>query len=264
MDSQNNIQKRNWKSSQWWGIILIVIGAIYLYQNSLISQMIKDWQIFLEQYTKDVYEYISEHTSQVKEYTAKLQNQINEWKSVKASFNEIAKDLEKLRYKIDELKIRLEKQNLLPYKKVVHLFPIYKPDKQAQHLELGCYVAIPEALPLREKLEIIADALSRYKFAWLPIKVRRIEKRNNKKIAIIELYESEKKREPRLTWCYGFFQGSTGGYFTEQILLRGFLQPGYKGEWIDGVRFYYEGKPMEEYQWDHVCLDGIIYRDKIF
>jgi len=40
-----------------------------------------------------------------------------------------------------------------------------------------------------------------------------------------------------------------------------FMQPDYKGEWIDGVEFYYRGKPMEE--WDHINLTGTILREDV-
>ena len=62
------------------------------------------------------------------------------------------------------------------------------------------------------------------------------------------------------TWRYLYFQGSTGGQFTSYSLRMTFLQPGYSGEWIDAVRFYYEGQPIREGDWTHLSLSGVINR----
>lgn len=133
--------------------------------------------------------------------------------------------------------------------------PIYGLDKTAQAEEVHFYVHLPEDSSLKDQLNVVASTLSRFKFSNLPIEVMRIEDRNGKKIALIDLREDSNHQS---SWETGYFQGSTGGGATTLTLAKSFLQPNYKGDWIDGVEFYYKGKPMSE--WDHVNLQGIIER----
>lgn len=121
------------------------------------------------------------------------------------------------------------------------------------------YVASPRHFTVIEKLRLLADRLSRLEFSELPINVVRIETVKGKKVAVIDLRESQDGREYP-SWYGGYFQGSTGGGITQTTLMDTFLQKGYQGEWVDGVRFLYEGKPMQEGDWDHINLSGTIYR----
>ena len=120
----------------------------------------------------------------------------------------------------------------------------------------GFHIAVPEDLPLLQKMRLLADRLSVYRFGRLPIEVLKIENREGKRIAVIDLRESGYSERP--SWSTGYFQGSTGGGMTQTTLVGTFLQPDYEGDWVDGIEFYYEGKPMEE--WDHINLVGTIYR----
>lgn len=98
----------------------------------------------------------------------------------------------------------------------------------------------------------------------MPINILRIEERNNKKIAIIDLREfiASDSTGYLPSWRTIYFQGSTGGYFTTLTLTKSFLQKDYKGKWIDGIEFYYEGKQILEGEWDHIGLYGTIWRFK--
>lgn len=147
-------------------------------------------------------------------------------------------------------------------KEKIEYLPIYGFNEETEKEEINFYVAIPKNLPLIEKLKIIADRLFRFKFCGLPINVLRIEERNNKKIAIIDLREFTISDTTGYlpSWQTKYFQGSTGGYFTSLTLIKSFLQEDYKGNWIDGVEFYYEGKPILEDEWDHISLYKTFYR----
>lgn len=150
------------------------------------------------------------------------------------------------------------------------LFKVYGSDKEAMNIETNFYISIPKSLPMIEKLRIVADKLSRFKFNYLPIEVLRIEDKNGKKIAIINLREYEWNRnidwsKPLqiygATWRALYFQGTTEGGFTTVTLIKTFLQKEYDGDWIDGVSFMYEDQPIGE-DWEHISLSGVIYRDK--
>jgi len=57
---------------------------------------------------------------------------------------------------------------------------------------------------------------------------------------------------------YNAFQGSAGGAATQGFLAATFLQPAYRGDWFDGLRFLLNGEPMSEM--DHVNLSGVFLR----
>lgn len=118
------------------------------------------------------------------------------------------------------------------------------------------YITIPAHLSLSEKITFLAQILSKCRFDGLPINLLRIENRKGKSIAIVDLRESSES--PR-TWRGNYFQGSSGGHCTQVALISSFLQEEHEGPWIDGVEFYYEGKPMTS-DWDHIFLEGVKYR----
>jgi hypothetical protein len=59
---------------------------------------------------------------------------------------------------------------------------------------------------------------------------------------------------------YNAFQGSAGGAATQGFLVATFLQPAYRGNWFDGVRFLLNGEPISEM--DHVNLSGVFLRSE--
>lgn len=115
-------------------------------------------------------------------------------------------------------------------------------------------------------MDVIGNELSQYCFDGLPIEVSEIKKVDGKEIAVINLKESVFNEEidaPKKfvgrTWKAGYFQGSCGGSITSMELIETFLQRDYKGKWIDGVQFLYEGNNITEF--DHVPrLSDINYR----
>ncbi|MGD8628569.1 MAG: hypothetical protein PVH52_05770 [bacterium] len=141
-------------------------------------------------------------------------------------------------------------------------------------------IPVPESLSLTEKLEVLARQLSRHKFGRLPIVVRELREQDGKRIASIDLRETDwnrhifkmwdslaavgerqradsvfrKRRRP--TWRVVYFQGTCGGTQTTRTLIHTFLQEDYEGEWIDAAEFYYEGDPMSEDRFEHTNLGG--------
>jgi hypothetical protein len=170
-----------------------------------------------------------------------------------------------------------------PRPPAAHSFKIYGADAMAEHIVVASHVDIPEDGTFKQRLQLLADALSHDAFRDLPIRILRIEDRSGDRIAVIDLQEIETNRrvfavqeslwaegkggeiDARKTYSQGhtwrlhFFQGSTGGYFTTMTLIMSFLQDDYEGEWIDAVEFYYEGRPISD-EWDHIDLDGTRYR----
>lgn len=166
---------------------------------------------------------------------------------------EYGKLVQSLNDRIDRLKdALLEPKDKLPG----DLLRIYTYNVHADLEGVGFCLAIPGHYSLTKKLKLAVDVLMKYKFKGGVIELTRIEQQADKKIAIVELRET---KEDPWTWKGGYFQGSSGGHATTYILVNTFLQPDYVGKWIDGVEFYYEGKPISN-DWDHIFLHGIKYR----
>lgn len=98
---------------------------------------------------------------------------------------------------------------------------------------------------LDDKLKQLAKVLSEKKFENLSIQIKSIDTVNGKKVATINLTDSNGKK-----WS-SKFQGSTGGAVTANTLTENFLQSNNKakGEWIDGVKFLYNNEKIE---YEHV------------
>lgn len=146
---------------------------------------------------------------------------------------------------------------VLSQKSSDQMFEIYRMEERSGNPYIKCYVAIPEDLPLAQKLSFLAQNLTEIQFPGLPIQIRKIEYRQGLKIAHVELIDLSSE----YTWEQRF-QGSTGGGITQTALTYTLLQPDYKGEWIDGLQFFYRGRPMED-EYDHVNLSGIFLRSDI-
>lgn len=136
-------------------------------------------------------------------------------------------------------------------------FPVYGYDRNLLQEEINYYVNIPNSIPLLDKLKMLADGVARFQFHSLEINVLRIEFLQGKKIAIINLQEPEHLNS--YSWVSSCFQGSAGGAATKFILVESFLQTDYKGQWVDGVKFLYNGKPIAPDQWDHIDLSESPY-----
>lgn len=142
-------------------------------------------------------------------------------------------------------------------KEIDNIFPVFSANVDSYEKEINYYVNIPKDLTLKEKLQVLADKLSKVQFGDLPITVLKIENIDGKKVATINLREAEVNRNKKdyadfngAGWANHYFQGSTGGICTSVTLIETFLQKEYKGEWIDGVKFLYENKDCD---FEHVA-----------
>jgi hypothetical protein len=135
---------------------------------------------------------------------------------------------------------------------------IYTLDEISYKEYVRLYVRPPNYLNVKQRLDYLAGLISQSEFRGLPIEISDIENRDDLDIIRINLKEIGDFKSP--SWRYGYFQGSCGGQITSHTLKESFLQRDYKGEWIDGVEFHYEGRPMADGDWDHVCLGGLIMR----
>lgn len=127
------------------------------------------------------------------------------------------------------------------------------------------YVKISQALPLHLQLSLMAQALSRHCFSYLPLEIQGVQEFDGKKVAVINLKEFEgfvtAETWYGASWAQGFFQGSAGGASTSTILIESFLQRDNPLPWIDGVVFLYEEQSIR--QFEHVvALEQTTFRKK--
>lgn len=118
-------------------------------------------------------------------------------------------------------------------------FKFYGADDQAMYVRPSYYLPV-QGESLMEQLEYMADALSKYTFSGQIIVVEGIEVIDGKKIANIDLRDPEGYEG---AFIRNFLQGSTGGIMTADRLIETFLQRETElDDWVDGIRFYYEGE----------------------
>lgn len=136
------------------------------------------------------------------------------------------------------------------------IIPIYTANIDTYKREVDVYTLLPRDKTLEEKLDYVADTLSKQHFSGLPIEIVKIEDVDGKSVAIVNLEElpenqgiTDTSKYKGESWAIGHFQGSSGGTTTSTTLIETFLQKEYKGEWVDGVKFLYNDK---EIGFDHV------------
>lgn len=117
-------------------------------------------------------------------------------------------------------------------------------------------VKVPDEFMLSSKVEYFTSKVSTFRYVNNLI-FKGIDKIEGKQIAKIEFVDNNNRKTK---WNQAF-QGSTGGAVTTSELKYTFLQPDYSGQWIDGVQFYYEGKPFVDA--DHTSLSGIHMRNDL-
>ena len=139
-------------------------------------------------------------------------------------------------------------------------YPVYGLNVNSMAEEVLLCFPIPDSLNVEDKLRVLADRLSTSVYGRLPIDVLGIENRSGRMIAKVNL--KEVRNERGVGGWYIRFQGSTGGALTQYGLEQTFLQREYKGQWIDGIEFYYDGQPFTE-EWDHINLSGVKMRDRM-
>ncbi len=129
---------------------------------------------------------------------------------------------------------------------------IYNEDADTMELKEIATIEVNEKSSLEDKLKDLSKSLSEKTFDKLPIEVKSIDTVDGKKIATINLTDSNNE------WVQKF-QGSTGGQVTSDSLIETFLQVKAKGEWIDGVKFLYKNEPIE---YEHAStLSEVQYRN---
>lgn len=133
------------------------------------------------------------------------------------------------------------------------VLPIYNANVYAFEKEISYYVYLPIQSTLEEKMNILAEKLSKYSFRNLPIDIKGMEIIDNKRIAVVNLQEHDQELNT-IAWNTYYFQGSTGGTMTSTTLIETFLQREYEGQWVDGVKILYNNTQTHEF----IHVEGLL------
>ena len=129
---------------------------------------------------------------------------------------------------------------------------IYSKDVNTEEPVIVNTIEINSKLSLEEKLNLLAENLSKEVFNDLPIEFVEIKEIDGKKIGLFNLNELGENagditfdKYQGKNWVNNYFAGSAGGGITEYTLIATLLQRDYSGEWIDGVEFTYKNSNIE-------------------
>lgn len=186
--------------------------------------------------------------------------QTDEIKPANKQMMSLQKENETLTTQIDNLTSQIDtltKENEMLKLEIQKLseeeYTLYSRDVDSwEVIEIG-KVAISKDKTLQDKLQIIADELSKNCFDGLDIKVEEIKTIGNDEVALINLKDTSEE----LNWMDKYFQGSTGAGITTTALEESLLQKTTGYPWVDGIEIVYNGVALSS---DHMELGNIIYR----
>lgn len=242
-------------------IVLIVISIFLLNLTGCVSSLDKEDKK------------LTEKINELEKTNNELQEKINNLEAEKDEINKKLNFKEKESYSNNQkiqmlVKRAAEQKNIISSLNIDYyklgIYPFYNVDNVSLERIIDFYILMPKDLSLKGKIDTIANKLSKERFS-LPINLIKIEDKEGKKIAYINLMESKENQNVKdykklkgVTWKTLYFQGSLGSFKTSTTLKESFLQREYKGEWIDGVKFLYNN---EEINFEHVSnLKDIICR----
>ena len=117
-------------------------------------------------------------------------------------------------------------------------FNIYGLDNDGREEVVRGQVQIPRTLTLNERVQMLADVVSRSQFDGRPILLYEMRETERGQLAIFALLNPPDVTDPRGpgSW-WPMFQGATRAHATELTLFGTMLQPHYQGPWIAGAAF---------------------------
>lgn len=169
--------------------------------------------------------------------------------------SELKKTVDTLEQELAKLKEENESLKEIEAEKSKEIYTLYSRDVNSwEIIEVG-EVKLDEGTPLQDKVQAVANELSKVCFEGLEIEVEEIKKIGNNDIAIINLKDKGQEQNPN--WMVNFFQGSTGAGITATSLEESLLQRKSSYSWIDGIEIHYNGEALMT---DHIEFGKIVYR----
>ncbi len=248
-------------------IIIMIIGII-----TICTIILSFKSIGLNQRKTELEEEVDRLKSTMEEQNKKLTSQSNENKKLEeelATYKGATEDENDklIEENIEILSLHKQSEYLKSALRIneysnnkVEFFPLYHTtgkniDGYTEEEGIGGYILVDKNLSIKEKMQLIANNVSRSYFG-LPIEVEKIEDREGKKFAVINLVEYTEDEWDE--WSKNF-QGTTRETFTISTLERNFIQEQYYGNWIDGIEIQQNHGIRKA---GHIGdIDWIVYRD---
>lgn len=180
-----------------------------------------------------------------KEEVINLQKENEE---LKETINKLEEEILTIKEENETLKKTSEEASMEEY-------TLYTRDVNSWEIIETGKVKVDQTIDLKEKVQTVADELSKESFKGLAIEVKEIKNIGNDKIAMINLKDEGVEKEPN--WTTNFFQGSTGADITKTTIEETFLQRNTSYPWIDGIEVHYNDEPLTS---DHIDFSKIIYK----
>lgn len=231
-----------------WISIIAILVLVSLWQQFELSKLLSENDVLsknIEDYSS-IIENIDEKITSINEENKKTIDA-----NLKA-YSESISYYTKALYKLEEIlreQVSIIEEHINPNS----LLSFYLVDSNG-NLFKDHYMRKPSNISDEEIFKFIALYLNENYFEDGVIEILGIENKNNTSILSVNLKEKNQTRK----WAELYFQGSTGGYITETLLIESFLQRNNDNWPIDAVLFLYENHEIE---FDHVPnLSSIQYR----
>ncbi len=247
--------------------LFVLILAVFYHldkQNKIISQQlenIKSLSLANQDLSSEV-KNLEALNIKVDQLTNSLDESVKEKNRYIEKYNNENYKAEILQKNLEELEFTLgvlEDAKPHYYQENENLFSIFGSDNSAENVLPHFYLHIDDSLTLSERINLLIKPFQNYMFKDMPIELIDIKTENGKKIAYIDLKDSETTNK---TWAVNYMPGSAGAIMTMDSLIETFLQRNTELEdWIDGVYFSYYGNNEHMDSHDPGIFLNIHYRE---
>ncbi len=159
------------------------------------------------------------------------------------------KDLDNQEEAVDNDENTIEETNEKVAVNNVSNFKIYTSNDESDEIIEVAVDSLDEKNNIKYNLQELSNMLIKEHFKDDSIKINIVSIDENN-IATIDLLNEE-------GWSK-YFQGSTGGMLTQEVLTETLLQEDYDGEWVSGIKILVDGKENMEY--DHISFVEVFDR----
>ncbi|HSQ33681.1 MAG TPA: hypothetical protein VLM81_02145 [Peptostreptococcaceae bacterium] len=161
---------------------------------------------------------------------------------LEGKYEELEEQVEVLKQELDGLTSTVESkevdntQDKANNEETISL-PIYTKEPGSDEIQEGTKTTMRSDIKVEEKLQLLADHVSKQAFNGLTIKVESVEDGH----AVIKLIETTDVYDE--SWVKQYFENEVKSEKANTCLSETFLQKNYEGEWIKSIEFVYEGDP---------------------
>lgn len=197
---------------------------------------------------------LEDNKPQPNEEVLALQKENETLKQTITTLEEQLEELKEENEALKEVQTPSEDENVAQ-EVVEESYTLYTRDVNSWEITPLGEVQVDGNLSLQDKVQAVANELSKECFEGLEIEVEEIKQIGENEVAMINLKDEGQNQSPN--WMVNFFQGSTGAGITATSLEESLLQRASTYPWVDGIEIQYNGQPLVA---DHIEFSNVIYR----